>query len=126
MNYLLDTHVFLWLASDPSRLSIPAAEVCQAGQLSLSVVSIWEIAIKMQIGRLKIPAALQDLIDKYLRIGQISVLPIHARHAFRYAALPLHHRDPFDRMLVAQSLEEGLPLISRDPLLDPYAIERVW
>ena len=126
MKYLIDTHVFLWVASDPARLSVSAAAACQSCQLWLSVASIWEIAIKVQIGRLQIPAGLQEFVSKHLRIGQISILPIHARHAFRLAELPLHHRDPFDRMLVSQSLEEGLPLISRDPLLDAYAIERVW
>ncbi|MDQ6662306.1 MAG: type II toxin-antitoxin system VapC family toxin [Chloroflexota bacterium] len=126
MDYLIDTHVFLWAASDPAHLSPAAAEACQVGQLWLSVASIWEIAIKVQIGRLQIPAALQDFIGRHLRIGQISVLPIHARHAFRQGELPLHHRDPFDRILIAQSLEESLPLISCDPLLDSYPIERVW
>jgi PIN domain nuclease of toxin-antitoxin system len=126
MKYLIDTHVFLWAASNPSRLSATAAEACEAGQLWLSVASIWEIAIKIQIGRLQIPDSLRDFMGKHIRIGQISVLPIHSRHAFRQGELPLYHRDPFDRMLVAQSIEERLPLISRDPLLDPYAIERVW
>ncbi len=126
MKYLIDTHVFLWAASNPSRLSATAAAACEAGQLWLSVASIWEIAIKIQIGRLQIPDSLRDFVGKHIRIGQISVLPIHSRHAYRQGELPLHHRDPFDRILIAQSIEERLPLISRDPLLDHYAIERVW
>ena len=126
MKYLIDTHVFLWMASEPSRLSAPATQACQTGRLWLSVASIWEIAIKAQIGRLNIPGSLRDFVSQHLKAGQISVLTIHARHAFRLGELPLHHRDPFDRMLAAQSLEDGLPLITRDPLLEPYEIERVW
>lgn len=126
MRYLLDTHAFLWAASDPSRLSPIAREACEAGDLWLSVVSIWEIALKVQIGRLQLPGPLREFITRQLRVGQITVLPIHAHHVFRLATLPLHHRDPFDRMLVAQSLEEGVPLISRDPELAPYDVQRIW
>jgi PIN domain nuclease of toxin-antitoxin system len=126
MKYLLDTHVFLWAAFEPSRLSPPAQEACEAGELWLSVVSIWEIAIKVQIGRLRIPGSVKEFVGKNLLAGQISVLPIQARHAFRAGELPLHHRDPFDRMLAAQSLEEDLALISCDPLFTPYSVARVW
>lgn len=126
MKYLLDTHAFLWAASDPSRLSASATQACQTGQLWLSVASLWEIAIKVQIGRLAIPTSLREFVNKHIGTGQISVLSIHARHALRQGELPLHHRDPFDRILAAQSLEEGLPLITCDPLLKPYPIERVW
>jgi len=126
MKYLLDTHAFLWAASDPSRLSPRAAEACETGQLWLSVASVWEIASKVQTGRFPIPDSLRDFVAKHLRDGQIAVLPIHMRHALRAGELPLYHRDPFDRMLAAQSLEEGLPLISRDALFTPYQIERVW
>jgi len=126
MKYLLDTHAFLWAASDPSKLSPRAAEACTNGELWLSVASVWEIAIKVQIGRLPIPDSLRDFVERNLRAGQIEVLPIHNRHAYRVGEFPLYHRDPFDRMLAAQSLEEGLPLISRDPLFAPYPIERVW
>jgi PIN domain nuclease of toxin-antitoxin system len=126
VKYLLDTHTFLWAASDPSRLSARATELCETGDLLLSVASVWEIAIKVQIGKLRIPGPVREFICRQLRAGQIAALPIHARHTFRLAELPLHHRDPFDRMLAAQSLEEDLPLISCDPLFAPYQVERVW
>lgn len=80
----------------------------------------------MQTGRFPIPDSLRDFVAKHLRDGQLAVLPIHMRHALRAGELPLYHHDPFDRMLAAQSLEEGLPLISRDALFTPYQIERVW
>ena len=126
MKYLLDTHTFLWMALDPSKLSADATEACERGELLLSVASVWEIAIKVQIGRLPIPDTVRNFITKHLRVGQISVLPIHTRHAFRLGELPVHHRDPFDRMLAAQSMEEGAPLISRDPIFRVYGVERVW
>ncbi len=126
MKYLLDTHTFLWMASDPSKLSANATKACENGELWMSVASVWEIAVKVQIGRLQIPDALRNFVTKHLKIGQIRVLPIHTRHAFRVGELPLHHRDPFDRMLAAQSIEEGMPLISRDPIFQAYGVERVW
>jgi PIN domain nuclease of toxin-antitoxin system len=126
MKYLLDTHAFLWAAFEPAKLSKRAAEACKTGELWLSVASVWEIVIKVQIGRLTIPEPVRDFVGRQLKSGQIAVLPIHARHAYRAGDLPMYHRDPFDRMLAAQSLEEGLPLISRDPLFAPYAVERIW
>lgn len=126
MKYLLDTHSFLWAALEPGRLSGPAKEACETGELWLSVASVWEIAIKVQIGRLEIPGSLDAFIGKSLRAGQIAILPIHTRHALRLAKLPLQHRDPFDRMLAAQSLEEQYPLITRDPAFALYEVERVW
>lgn len=126
MKYLLDTHAFLWAAFEPARLSARAAAACGTGELWLSVASIWEIAIKVRIGRLQIPGDLRSFISKQLSAGQISVLPIQSRHAIRAAELPLHHRDPFDRILLAQSLEENLPLISRDPLFAQYPVARIW
>jgi len=90
------------------------------------VASIWELSIKAKIGRLPLETSIRNFVERQLARGQISVLPIHARHTFRLAELPLHHRDPFDRMLAAQSLEESLPLISRDPLLAPYQLVQVW
>jgi PIN domain nuclease of toxin-antitoxin system len=126
VKYLLDTHVFLWAASDPARLSERARAACESGELLLSVASIWEIMIKVQIGRLELPGTPREFLSRQLRAGQISVLPVHARHAFRAGELPQHHRDPFDRMLAAQSLEEELPLITRDPLFSPYGVGVVW
>jgi PIN domain nuclease of toxin-antitoxin system len=123
---LLDTHAFLWMAGDPARLSAPAREACASGELWLSVASIWEIAIKVQIGRLKISYPIRTFIARQLTSGQISVLPIHTRHIFRLSELPLYHRDPFDRLLAAQSLEEELPLISRDPVFPRYEVQLLW
>lgn len=126
MKVLLDTHAFLWAAAEPSRLSVRATEVCKSEELLLSVVSLWEIALKVQIGKLELPGNPQTYISRQLMIGRISVLPILARHAFRIGELPMNHRDPFDRMLAAQSLEEKIPLVTCDPLFLLYNVETLW
>lgn len=126
MKALLDTHAFLWAASDPLKLSRAAREACESADLLLSVASIWEIVIKTQIGRLKLGENPRAFIMRQLAAGQISVLPISANHALRVNELLLSHRDPFDRMLAAQSLEENIPLISRDLLFKVYRVETIW
>src|SRR5580700_2981044 len=102
MKYLLDTHTFLWAAFEPAELSRNAAEACETGELWLSAASVWEIAIKAQIGRLPVREPVRDFVSRQLRAGRIAVLPIHVSHACRAGELPLHHRAPFDRMLAAQ------------------------
>ena len=126
MKALLDTHAFLWAASDPSKFSFVAKEVCESADLLLSVASIWEIVIKNQIGRLSLGENPRTFITRQLAAGQISVLAISANHALRVGGLPLSHRDPFDRMLAAQSLEEDIPLISRDPIFQLYQVKTIW
>ncbi len=126
MKALLDTHSFLWAAVEPERLSKTAREVCESAELFLSVASIWEIAIKTQIGRLTLPGNPRTFVTEQLRLGQISVLAISGNHALRVSDLPLEHRDLFDRMLAAQSLEEELPLVTRDPVFRLYAVNTIW
>ena len=122
---LLDTHVFLWWSLATERLSARSREhlLAQPDDLRLSVASAWEIAIKRATGRLQVP---DTLVERSLRTHGLSLLPIELAHCRRVAALPLHHRDPFDRMLVAQALEEGLPLVSADARLDAYGVKRIW
>jgi PIN domain nuclease of toxin-antitoxin system len=123
MKVLLDTHTFLWMAAEPDRLSARARDVCGSENLVLSVASIWEIGIKCQIGRLVLPAAPREYLTRQIRIAGVSILPIQYRHALAAAALPMRHKDPFDRMLVAQCLEEGLPCVTRDPIFAEYGVE---
>ena len=126
MTALLDTHAFLWAATDPLKFSFAAKEVCESADLLLSVASIWEIVIKNQIGRLALGENPRTFITRQLEAGQISVLAISANHALRVGGLPLSHRDPFDRMLAAQSLEEDIPIISRDPIFQLYQVKTIW
>ncbi len=126
MKALLDTHVFLWAAVEPEKLSEHARDVCESAELLLSVASVWEIAIKVQIGRLVLPQEPRKWILRQVEAGEISVLPIHARHAFRAGELPLTHHDPFDRMLVAQAVEEKLAIVSGDAALSGYPVEIIW
>lgn len=125
---LLDTHSFLWFVTADPKLSASAQRLIATGtnEPPLSVACVWEIAIKMSIGRLPRPAPLHTFIPQQLRVNRIEVLPIELRHTFEVARLPLHHRDPFDRLLVAQALVENLPIISVDTVFDSYPIQRLW
>lgn len=125
---LLDTHSFLWFVTADPKLSASAERLISAGsnELLLSVASIWEMAIKVSIGRLPIPEPLDTFIPEHLRRNRIGLLPIEPTHTFEVARLPLHHRDPFDRLLIAQALIEGLPIVSADSAFDDYSIERAW
>ncbi len=128
MRVLLDTHAFLWWITDDASLSPRAREIIGDGNnvLFLSTASAWEIAIKVGLGRLTLPDRLERFIPEQLALNAIDSLPIQLSHALQVYDLPNHHRDPFDRMLVAQSQLEGLPLLSADPRLAQYAIDILW
>jgi len=118
VTLLLDTHTFLWWLSNPAFLSPAASSAISDPQnrVLVSVVSLWEIAIKRQIGKLAAPINLEHDVQ---RVG-FEVLPLEAKHIVATERLPLHHRDPFDRMLIAQALIEGASLVTRDPSMTLY------
>lgn len=128
MKLLLDTHAFLWfLAGDPRvgparrrRIEDPANDKF------LSIASVWEMAIKISLGKLAIQGQLADLVDEAVAGGGIALLGISREHAVRVAALPWHHRDPFDRMIAVQAIANGLTLMARDAAFDAYGVDRVW
>lgn len=128
MRVLLDTHAFLWWIGDDPRLSERAREVLSDGDndLVFSAASGWEIAIKARLGRLHVPGDLNTYLFRQLTENYTSVLPVHLSHALRVHALPDHHRDPFDRLLVAQAIVEEIPLLSADPRIARYPVEVVW
>ena len=128
MRYLLDTHTFLWWNMKSSRLSPRAVELCQdkANTLLLSLASVWEIQIKLQLGKLQLTAPLAEVIKKQREENLIELLPIELPHVLGLANLPDHHKDPFDRMLIAQAISEGLILISHDPRMTQYPVQVVW
>lgn len=120
MRLLLDTHVLLWWLSDDPVLGPEARRAIAAADLAMvSTASVWEISLKRGLGKLDAPADLGDQIERH-RFG---VLPVHLDHAIRVGALPLLHRDPFDRMLVAQAQSEGLTVVTADPVLAGYGVE---
>jgi PIN domain nuclease of toxin-antitoxin system len=126
MRVLLDTHAFLWFLDKDPRLPTEVADVIEddANEKMLSIASIWEMAIKHNLGKLK----LSRTLDRFLAIELegFEVLPITMAHALRVASLPLHHRDPFDRMLVAQSLVDSISIVSKDAMFDAYGVGRFW
>jgi PIN domain nuclease of toxin-antitoxin system len=128
MRLLLDTHAFLWWVLDDARLSPAARDLIAdpTAEILFSAVSAWEIAIKARTGRLDLPEDVPAFVHDQVRRNRFTVLPIALRHALQVHALPDHHRDPFDRLLVAQAQVEALPLVSRDTLLAPYAVELRW
>ena len=126
-RYLLDTHAFLWLATDDPRLTARARAlfVDDRDECFLSAASVWEITIKASLGKLTLRTTTEVLVQGGVDRG-IRLLDIASKHAFVVEQLPFHHRDPFDRLLVAQAMHEGLQLVSCDDQLDRYAVTRVW
>jgi len=128
MKVLLDTHTFLWWITDAAELSDPARAVLADGanEVYLSAASAWEIAIKAGRGRLTLADTPERFVTQQLAKNYFRGLPVQLAHALHVFQLPDHHRDPFDRLLVAQSQLEGLPLVSADPEIKRYAVEVVW
>jgi PIN domain nuclease of toxin-antitoxin system len=128
MKVLLDTHAFLWLITDEDRLSENARQTFLNTENSLffSVASLWEICIKKSLGKISLMDGWFQTIQKEIQINTIQWLPIEMTHCAEVTELPFHHRDPFDRMLIAQAIVEELKLLSRDSRLSDYAIELIW
>jgi PIN domain nuclease of toxin-antitoxin system len=126
MRVLIDTHVLLWGLQNEEKLSRRVRILLPAADIWISVASIWEIIAKVQIGKLALPKPVGDYLTSKLTANGVSVLALTLDHVKRLEELPLHHRDPFDRILVAQSLAESMPLVTADPQLEKYSIELIW
>ncbi len=128
MRILLDTQAFLWMLSGAADFSSKARKLVADpdNELFLSLASVWEIAIKSSIGKLKIAEPIATFIPAQMQANGIEQLDISFRHVARVAVLPFHHRDPFDRLLVCQAVEEGLVLLSADAVFDRYKVPRIW
>jgi PIN domain nuclease of toxin-antitoxin system len=128
MNYLLDTHTFLWFINDDAFLSSTAKALIEDPEntIYLSVASIWEMAIKVSLDKLEMPSPFTDFIDEQLDENTIILLNIKTAHTGIVATLPFHHRDPFDRLIIAQSKVEDIPIIGKDAIFDDYGIKRLW
>ena len=128
MNFLLDTHIFLWFVAGDAKLSQTARELIEdpANQPLLSVASLWETAIKISLGKLNLGQPFETFIPQQMALNGIDLLAIELDHTTIVSKLPFHHRDPFDRLLVAQAMTEGIPLVSADEAFDAYSIKRLW
>lgn len=128
MRYLIDTHCFLWHFLDAARLSADARRVLTdpLSDLTLSAASIWELVIKERIGKLRLPEQVNDFVDTRVAILGCGVLAVGQPHIRALAGLEMHHRDPFDRMLVAQAVHEDMTLITADDQLRAYGVPVLW
>lgn len=128
MNILLDTHAFLWFVDDNPRLSQSARVLIESNESQpfLSAASLWEIAIKISLGKLTLNQEYETFIPHHLALNGIGLLNISLEHTAALATLPFHHRDPFDRLLAVQSKIENMTLVSADPVFDAYGVKRVW
>ena len=128
MRLLLDTHAFLWWVADDRRLSrkARAAIASRDSACYLSLASVWEMAIKVSLDRLTLPSGVDRFVSEQLAANEFEALPIDLRHSGDVARLPFHHRDPFDRLLVAQALSDELTIVSADPVFGKYGVKRVW
>jgi PIN domain nuclease of toxin-antitoxin system len=128
MNILLDTHAFLWFINGDPQLSTRVRALIEdiANDRLLSMASVWEMGIKASTGKLQMPAPFTTFLTKQLHDNRIDLLPISISHVEAIIALPYHHRDPFDRIIIAQAITERLPLVSVDSAFDTYGITRLW
>jgi len=128
MKYLLDTHAFLWFILDDTQLSSTARALIidEQNDFYLSPASYWELAIKISIGKYQLPGPFVPFLHQQIDLNDFVILPISAEHAGKVASLPYHHRDPFDRMIIAQALVEGMSVLSNDSVMDHYGVNRSW
>ncbi|BAU12686.1 hypothetical protein LEP3755_32170 [Leptolyngbya sp. NIES-3755] len=128
MNLLLDSHVLIWLDVDPDALSARVRELLtdENNVWVASVVSVWEIQIKLQLGKLSLNLPFPELIENLQTTSDLQILPIELSHIWALEGLPNHHRDPFDRLIIAQAIATQLPIVSADSKFDRYPIDRLW
>ncbi|MDZ8051684.1 MAG: type II toxin-antitoxin system VapC family toxin [Aulosira sp. ZfuVER01] len=126
MKQLLDTHTFIWFVMGDPRISMSMRSQIENNDNLLSMVSVWEMAIKYSIGKLSFNVTFNEFIEQQTIMNGIELLPINIDQIFVVSTLPLHHRDPFDRMLIAQSIVENIPVLSADTIFDAYPIQRLW
>ena len=128
MNLLLDTHAFLWFIDGSPKLGAQARTLIEDGTNTkwISVASLWEMAIKISLGRLHLERPFEPFVPEQIERNGFGVLPLRINHMAKVVTLPFHHRDPFDRLLAAQCLTEDLSLISVDEAFDSYGVRRLW
>lgn len=128
MELLLDTHTFIWWSIAQERLSSKVSSLLSStsNKIFLSTASAWEIQIKLQLGKLRLNISPVELIKNQITINGLQILPIDLEHIWKLAVLEHHHRDPFDRILIAQSISEVMPILSIDKVFDLYPVQKIW
>lgn len=128
MTLLLDTHAFLWFILDDAQLSITARALIidEQNDIFLSPASYWELAIKISIGKYQLPGPFVPFLHQQIDLNDFTILPVSVEHAGKVASLPYHHRDPFDRLIIAQALVENMAVLSNDSIMDQYGVVRSW
>lgn len=128
MRLILDTHAFLWWVADDAALPGAARRAIAdpENECLVSAASAWEIAIKVSIGKLALGSDVRRFVPDQLSANAFEPLPISVAHGARVATLPFHHRDPFDRLLAAQALEERAAIVSADAIFRKYGVKRIW
>lgn len=127
MKLLLDTHAFIWFAEDDAQLDQSIKKIIEntENEIFLSIASIWEIAIKMHLKKLILNKSIEEVIDLVTTNG-FEFLPILPKHIITLTTLDFFHRDPFDRMIIAQGLSEKIQIVSKDEIFDKYGVKRIW
>jgi PIN domain nuclease of toxin-antitoxin system len=128
MRYLVDTHTLLWFLREPDKLPPDVLKTIEnAGEeTGVSLASLWEIAIKVSLNKLHLPKPFEELFPQSVPESGLALLPIESRHLAEVSCLPFHHRDPFDRMMIAQAKAEGLAIITCDPHFSAYGVPLIW
>jgi len=128
VRLLLDSHAFLWFILGDQRLSDRARSAIAAADTDVLVspATLWEMAIKVRLGKYTLPGPFAPFMETQLASNRFRLLPIEVRHAALLASMPFHHRDPFDRLIVAQALAESIGVVSVDVMLDAYGVTRLW
>jgi len=128
LKVLLDTHVFIWMLNDADRISQNALGLLKdsENEVILSVASLWEILIKESLGKIKFHEPVEVIFEKAISTIELRIIPIEAAHVFELRKLPLHHKDPFDRILTAQAAYENAYIMTSDRLFDNYPVKTIW
>lgn len=128
MRLLLDTHTLLWIVTDDEKLGKKAKLLYLDNQndIYLSIASIWEMAIKTSLNKLELGDTLENFVAHHIKGNNIRILNIGLSHLYKIENLPFHHRDPFDRLIIAQSMAENYPILSSDNRFDLYPVNRIW
>ncbi|MCA2710534.1 MAG: type II toxin-antitoxin system VapC family toxin [Microcystis sp. M015S2] len=128
MNILLDSHTLIWFSQNSPQLSSSAIEILEDRNnlLFLSLVSVWEIQIKVQLGKLNLDISLSEIVKDQTKINDVQILPLKLSHIWTLDTLPYYHKDPFDRLLISQAITENLIILGVDSVFDSYPVQKIW